>query len=274
MVRICNDCEIGRGEPNPGFFFNLYNVRVFNLWTIIMLSPVQAKQFEDDGYLVIEQAVSAGKIEQVRAHVNALRAGRITRPYYANPLGPMFNAHLQEPLLMSLVCTPSIHRALGQLLGAAPGICQSMFFFSGSRTRPHQDEFYMVPRPAPLIGCWIAVQDVTEQDGPLGAIAGSQRGPIVLAKDIQGQWWKDKKVWDSFFDKVALYTDHSRIRALTVKSGDVIFFHGRVIHCGMEPATPDRPRWSFVSHHCRADAVMDDSNNSSPATIHPMIESA
>ena len=122
----------------------------------------------------------------------------------------------------------------------------------------------MAPKPAPLIGSWIAVQDVSVDDGPLGAIAGTHRGPVVLAKDVAGQWWTDRKVYDSFYDKVGEFTDHAKIVPLTAKAGDVIFFHGRVIHCGMEPSTPDRPRWSFVSHHYRSDAVMDDSNNGLP----------
>lgn len=237
-----------------------------------MLSPAQVMRFENDGYLVIEQAVSADLIAQVREHVEDLRGGKITRGYFKQPDVTWFNAHLDEPLLMKLVCAAPVRQALEQLLGAPPVICQSMFFFIGSCARPHQDEFFMVPRPAPLIGSWIALQDVTASDGPLGAIAGSHRGPVVLAKDVEGQWWKDAKIKDRFLDQVAAFTDRSRILPLTVKKGDAILFHGRVIHCGMEPSSPDRPRWSFVSHHCRADAALDDSNNGAAVTIRAMPE--
>jgi phytanoyl-CoA hydroxylase len=231
-----------------------------------MLSSEQVERFARDGYLVLERAVDPALVTQVREHVRALRAGDATASYYKaeQPQGPLFNSHLFEPMMMRLVCQAPIVGALSQLLGAPPMICQSMFFLSGSRTRPHQDEFFMAPKPPPLIGSWIALQDVTPDDGPLGAVAGSHLGPVVLSKDIEGQWWKDTKAFNAFYDKCGTFTDASRIVPLTVRAGDVIFFHGRVIHCGIHPSTPDRPRWSMVSHHFRSDAVMDDSNNGIP----------
>lgn len=222
-----------------------------------------AKRFEEDGYAVLPGAVSADLCAQVRAYMADLRAGRRKAGFFKSnaPNGPLFMSHLEEPLMLRLVSQRAIVAALERLLGTTPTLCQSMFFSSGSRTPPHQDEFYMAPSRGPLIGSWIAVQNVTIEDGPLTAIPGSHRGPVVLAKDVTGQWWKDRAAHESFFTKVATFTEKSRGVPLLPRKGDVIFFHGRVIHWGAEPATPERPRLSFVSHHCRVDAKLDDSNN-------------
>ena len=48
---------------------------------------------------------------------------------------------------------------------------------------------------------------------------------------------------------------------IVLKTGDVLFFHGRTVHWGNE-APINRKRHSYACHFMRADAVLDQSNNS------------
>src|SRR6187399_1918080 len=116
-----------------------------------MTDQDQLQQFERLGYLVLPGAVPPDWCAQARTLIADLRGGIRTAAYFKPeaPDGPLFQSHLEDPLLRRVVCHPSIHTALARLFGAPPMICQSMFFLTGSRSRPHQDEFFMAPAPGP-----------------------------------------------------------------------------------------------------------------------------
>jgi len=229
-----------------------------------MLTDTHIRRFNDDGFLLLPGAVSETLRTQVVARMLDIRGGRCEVGYY-KPDGqnaPVFNSHLHDPLMWSLTTQTALVDALRGLLGGEPAVCQSMFFWGSSLTRPHQDEFYMVPKPGPLIGMWVAMQDVTMEDGPMCVIPGSHRGSIIRRRANDPDWWSDRAAWQAYFDRIAAVIDSSAMIAVTLRAGDVVFFHGGLVHSGAPPATPGRPRLSYVSHHHRADAVMDDSNNS------------
>lgn len=239
-----------------------------------MLTAAQLDAYRRDGFVVLPAAAPASLRAPMLDLMLDLRHGRRSATYYTPPTTPgeppVFNPHRHDRVAWNLATHPPLVAALTQVLGDKPMICQSMFFFASSLTRPHQDEFYMAPSPRPLVGMWIALQHVTPDDGPIAVIPGSQRGPFIAAAELDGQWWKDRAVWTAYFDKVARFADTSKLVSVTVQAGDVILFDGRVIHAGQPPRTPDRPRHSFVSHHHRADAILDDHNNGEPVVSQPM----
>lgn len=224
----------------------------------------QRREFEEQGYVILDQAVPRSLCDQAVALMESVRRGEKAVVYHtpgAADYRPVFQAHEHERLMMELAaCTP-VCEALAGLLGDIPMICQSMFFFRGSQSEPHQDEFFMVPDPQPLIASWFALQDVTIEDGALAVIPGTHTGPLVTAGDVAGQWWKDPQVHADYHRQVAAITDRSKQVSLTLPAGDAVLFHGRLIHLGLKPAAPDGRRYSFACHHCRTDALLDISNN-------------
>jgi ectoine hydroxylase-related dioxygenase (phytanoyl-CoA dioxygenase family) len=230
------------------------------------LTEEQVRSYNEEGFLLVEQLVPKELcLEAVEFMETLLRGERKipTFPHDGNNTNQVFQSHLEEPVVMDLIRHAPIPTALEQLLGCPAKLCQSMFFFHAPpRGEPHQDEFFMAPEPLPLIATWTALQDVTVENGALNVVEGSHLGPIVLSKDVDGRWWEDEAVFDDYYAKVRDVADMSRRKTIPVKTGDVIFFHGRTIHWGNDGLTPDTRRHSIACHFLRSDAVLDQSNNS------------
>ena len=127
----------------------------------------------------------------------------------------------------------------------------------------HQDSYYIPTTPDSLCGAWIAIDDVDEMNGAMWFAKGSGHEPIYPPCPEVGYGFGDKIVGDIQYvqgvsdpddDKNSLTGVASKYDHLlaTMKSGDVAFFNGHVLHRSKKNWTTDRYRRSFVSHYCNA----------------------
>src|SRR2546423_1153167 len=163
------------------------------------LSPDQRRFYEENGFLVVEDAVPPERVAAMRQRIEELCsnwnsedakranaqqeaeiAGAATAAKSAQtvrkfselvPIEPVFRAHVQEPHLLDmvedLIGTP-ISLYADQALLKPP--------FVGSEKLPHQDNAYFrVEPPSAVITCWCALDDATVENGCMHYLAGSHR---------------------------------------------------------------------------------------------------
>ena len=226
-----------------------------------MLTQQQLSFWDKNGYLVVEKVVPEWLMEKMNAYMDSLINGEIQLKDSPEGRTGTMQGHLYDSFIMKMSSFDPIPDMLADLLGGEAVICQSMYFTKGSQARIHQDEFFFRTNPPSTTGLWMALQDVTAEQGPLVVIPGSHKGPQIHAEDLSGRWWQDPKYRNELSDKTEEIADLSKLISVEMNAGDVLFFHGSTIHGGGPVASPDLERRSYVCHYHRADSVLDPSNN-------------
>lgn len=166
--------------------------------------------------------------------------------------------------LLSL--NPSVMTFLRHVFGAPPCALQSLTFYKGSQQPAHIDYPYVrtQTRLGRLAASWIPLEDIHPDSGPLAYYPGSHDprisgffdwggGSILMEPDSSRTPMEfSNYLWD-------------RMRAAGLapqvflpKAGDVLIWHGNLVHEGMRVNDPGRTRKSYVTHYTSLDAYPGD----------------
>lgn len=146
----------------------------------------------------------------------------------------------------------SITSALGDIFDAPPVAMQSLFFEYGSEQDIHQDYPYVRAQHLPvLVGVWISLDDVDDDNGPLFYVPGSHRVPCFDWGD--GRVWfdgEDESKVEDFADHLNAESERAGLDRLTLhtRKGDVLLWHAGLAHGGSQIIDNDRTRMSLVAH--------------------------
>jgi len=176
----------------------------------------------------------------------------------------------ESALFQSLRDThPRIHGILRSLIGGSASLYQSMALVKpariGSSKRWHQDNAYFsVADLDKVVGVWIALDEATPENGCMFVIEGGHRaGPL---KHVMGE---DCELAPGRIDK-------SLAKAVPLKPGGALFFHGNLPHF-TPPNRSSRARRALQYHFRAAENAVIDKDayldifretDGTPATCH------
>ena len=219
----------------------------------IQLTSVQKQEYERDGFTIAKSAFDSDECDRFIEYMMDLHAGRKTVEGYPerepDDWRRTHNRSLHEPVGLEWMLDSRLYQPLRTLLGDEPDAVQSMYFYVGSEQRRHQDAYH-------LPGCmsaWIALQEVGAWNGSIHVQVGSHKGPIIDKKDFRtdengkpGPWygWQHEDAFEALFERNGLPEV-----AVEASKGDVVFFHGRLIHRGGPILEPGAFRHSFACHY-------------------------
>jgi hypothetical protein len=126
-------------------------------------------------------------------------------------------------------------------------------FMKGSRQHLHQDMgvFHIYPHNY-LIGAWIACEDVAPDSGPLVIHPGSHRAPFFPGftdypqTNLRTADDALAAAYETYVDEVASRYPREEFRA---RKGQVLFWHGMLVHGGAPVLRPGSTRKSMVLHY-------------------------
>ena len=129
-------------------------------------------------------------------------------------------------------------------------------FMYGSAQDAHQDTavFHIFP-PNYLIGAWIACEDISPDSGPLMFYPGSHREPIFAKFDNYPQTnlrTSDPELVQAYREYVNELTSKYNRELFFAKKGEVLLWHGMMLHGGSEIKNPKQTRKSYVIHYIPA----------------------
>lgn len=147
---------------------------------------------------------------------------------------------------------------LDELFGSPPALIQSLTFWKSSEQSIHQDFSYVHHhrRLGELAAAWIPLEDIQADAGPLVYYKGSHHPDSLGFYD-----WGDGSILasrDASSSLSAGYTQH--LEAIVAehhlqpsiflpKRGDLLIWHGALIHGGTPMRNPALTRRSFVCHY-------------------------
>jgi hypothetical protein len=152
-------------------------------------------------------------------------------------------------IALDLMLDSRILDVVNVLIGPALG-AQSMFYFKppGARGQAmHQDNLFLRADPETCLAAWIAVDDVDAANGGLAVVPGSHRTELLCPEPAD--------LTESFTNaEVAVPDGLSKVQT-KMTAGDVLFFHGSVVHGSRPNSTADRFRRALIFHYVPEDSV-------------------
>lgn len=150
---------------------------------------------------------------------------------YKQPRLRCFNTHLYHPTIYDLVSSPIILDKVEQLIGPNFLLWRTIFIIkppnSGS-VAWHKD-IYSGSENIGNFSCWLALNDVTEENGCLEFVRGSHKETINQKEIYRDEEYLKKTVLSSRLLPPP-GVDESRIVKQPLKTGEFVIFDQRTLH--------------------------------------------
>ncbi|WP_371404911.1 phytanoyl-CoA dioxygenase family protein [Kribbella sp. NBC_00662] len=223
------------------------------------IDAVLREEFEQTGYTLVRGLFSADEVDRLRDHYMEVRQRGPRSHDFAghdstdrDPLKRyprMAQMHRWDETSLQWMIDPRIDEVMTTLLGRSPYAVQTMVYFKppGSRGQAlHQDNFYLKADPGTCVAAWMALDRVDEANGCLEVVPGSHRWPILCTEKA------DTTV--SFTDVTVPLPSTGSAVPVEMEPGDVLFFHGALVHGSNPNVTTDRFRRALIGHYIEGEA--------------------
>jgi len=152
-----------------------------------------------------------------------------------------------------LACHPKVLEMLRLFYDREPIPFQTLNFKFGSQQRAHSDTIHFSSLPARFMcGVWVALEDITEEKGPVFYFPGSHRLPEYdfsqIKTDSRTSSYSDYIEYEDFIEKIVDANKFEKKKFLA-KKGDVLIWSSNIIHGGSPVTKEGTTRWSQVTHY-------------------------
>lgn len=162
------------------------------------------------------------------------------------------------PVLDILSFRP-LHEEMERLVGEPVGVHLNLTGWVSTTRNWHQDSYLNPVHVGDhYIAAWISLGDIHEDSGPFQYVPGSHKWPQVtrekilaaLAPEDRDHLWPthSEKILTPLFEKDLAERDPEIVTYLP-KRGDVLLWHGRLLHRGSIANSPGMERRSVISHY-------------------------
>ena len=225
-----------------------------------LFSPaVQEKlvNWSSNGYLILENFFDEGTCDKINKEIDDL----ITSKKLSFTGNRMMFANKKSALIKTVVNDELLKSILGFILDKEVVPFQTINFLQGSQQRAHSDSIHMTTYPLGyLIAAWIALEDVSAENGPLFYYPGSHKLPYLLNSDFnEGETFltlgkKDYTDYEDVLEKLVIDRKFER-KEFYAKKGDILVWHANLIHGGSPIRDKNSTRKSMVVHYYASDVI-------------------
>ena len=140
--------------------------------------------WSNNGYAVLESFFDSSTVDGINQEIDKMINDSSIQFRYDHS-SRLMNAIKANPKLEKSVCSEQLESVLAMLLGKDITCFQSINFLKGSQQKAHSDSIHMTTFPLGyLVAGWIALEDVSEDQGPLFVYPGSHQLEYVLNEDF------------------------------------------------------------------------------------------
>jgi ectoine hydroxylase len=224
------------------------------------LSNVQLNQFEEQGFLLLQNCLSAPEIATIRSQIPPLISADSEACVFeedSNAVRAIHGCHKENDVMRYLTMHPRILEPTLQILQSDAYVYQFKINlkapFDGGAWPWHQDfkhwhEEDGLPLPQ-IMSAAIYLDEVNEFNGPIFVIPGSHKEGVYETMELESSGWKKKHRAD-----LKYVLNRSVVSALVKKNGIVstegpegslLFFHSLVAHGSASNICPFN-RWVLI----------------------------
>lgn len=202
--------------------------------------------FQEQGFCIVDNVFTHQKCDELIA------ASHIFPSYQDGTLTPVMNPHKQHDAFFQAMRCETIVEILEELFSGTVSGLQSQFFFCRPGTpgfARHQDNFYVQAKPEVFGSAWVALENVTPQNGGLIVFAGSHHEEILPTEAVpQSETFGQDP--NANCQQVIMPRKYSPIN-LNVARGGVVFIHGHLVHASHNNTTKDQFRPALLLTYIR-----------------------
>ncbi len=227
-------------------------------------------RFEENGYCILRNYLSAETVDAINQEIKTLQEQKKIKVSYGGKI--MFAIH-SSALLRSIAGNKALCELLSILLHGKAILFQSINFTRGSEQASHSDSIHMTTFPlGGLLGVWIALEDIGDDNGPLHYYPGSHKLPYYLNADYDNEG-------NSFLIGNKSYTAYEEMmerkiaeqglkkEVFKAKKGDLLIWHANLFHGGEAHTNKERTRKSMVFHYFKENSICYHEITQRPALI-------
>src|SRR6266508_597379 len=129
-------------------------------------------RYQEDGFLIIRELVTSSEVDELLGHIGEYANGDLPRVHMLHRELPIHERFLLHPRILDIVQAlvgPDVLALQSMLFLKQPGAPGQGF---------HQDSFHIQTAPDTLVGAWLALDRVDEENGCLWMTAGSNHEPV------------------------------------------------------------------------------------------------
>jgi ectoine hydroxylase len=218
----------------------------------------QILKWSANGYIVLDKFFNESTCDAINSEIESLLQRKKIR--FTGNHKIMF-ANKKSSLIKGVANNPEILKLLGFLLDKEVVPFQTINFIHGSEQRAHSDSVHMTTYPLGyLIAIWIALEDVTHENGPLFYYPGSHKLPYLLNNDFnEGETFltlgkKDYPDYEDMLEELVAKKGYQS-KEFHAHKGDVLIWHANLVHGGAPIINNDLTRKSMVIHYYAKDVI-------------------
>lgn len=175
--------------------------------------------------------------------------------------------HVENETSRRVALCPRVVEPACELMEDDAVVLGSLTFETGTQQQAHIDSifFYVEPEQA-MVGCWVALEDIHPDAGPLMYYPGSHRWEFDRAEDVYRRFpelAREKQQLppeqrDDFVSKVANHWSQMLREKIEqkgvqptlalIEKGDCFIWHGNLVHGGSPRKNRNLSRRSMVTH--------------------------
>lgn len=233
-----------------------------------MTDSIDAARYRADGYLVVPNLFAREEMRPLLDEAAAICRGERGAPDGLIP--GLTSADEREAMSRYMVCVrphkisqryrellgeARLVRVLQALIGANVKCVHSQVYFKAPGMPGnawHQDENFLPTRDRSLVTAWIALEDVTRENGCLRVFRGSHAPGVLYPMRPHN----DPVNLDRAEICYGFPYEEEDAVALEMKAGSVVFFNGYLLHASFPNRTSDQFRRSLLFVYMNAASTM------------------
>lgn len=172
---------------------------------------------------------------------------------------PDCTPYRRHPEVMNILTHHNINDTIERLIGEPAGVHLNLTGWITTRRNWHQDTYLNPSHVGDYYAAvWIALETIHPDSGPFQFVRGSHRWPVVTREKILSALAPDERDhrWPKYSERLLtpIFEEEIERRNAEVitylpERGDVLFWHGRLVHRGSVPNDPTMERRSLIAHY-------------------------
>ena len=218
--------------------------------------PVGPRDWNNDGVVLLKNFLPEDLME---SYENLWTI--INGPEGANrPMGwPDPVPYMRHRELLDILTWGPLAAVLEELIGEPAGLHLNLTGWVSTERDWHQDSYLNPPHVGDYYAAvWIAFADIHPDSGPFQYVPGSHRWPQVTHEKIldalepserDHRWPKfSERILTPLFEQEIVKRGNNVVSHLPSR-GDILIWHGRLMHRGSRPNVPGMERRSLIAHY-------------------------
>jgi ectoine hydroxylase-related dioxygenase (phytanoyl-CoA dioxygenase family) len=172
---------------------------------------------------------------------------------------PDCTPYRRHPEVMEILMHEEIHKTMEELIGEPAGVHLNLTGWASTSRNWHQDT-YLNPSHVGdyYVAIWIALETIHPDSGPFQIIPGSHKWRTVTQEKILAalepeerdfKWPRhSERILTPMFEHV-IKENEAPVLTYLPERGDVLFWHGRLLHRGSTPNNPKLLRKALIAHY-------------------------